>query len=221
MQAKSNPNSNLLQASALINRLSSDKFEAIMSKILEGLVSEKKLTEIFSAKDYDKLTQMLEVTERDLKLIFECILYFIERMAYFKSQKQMASVLQGAHLSQELIVTFFEVWKTRGEKYVNTLKRQQVCVDSGLKDFNWVLNMPLDYSQAQKEHYAILDHTNVKEGIVFRKDIRAPVFSFTFDLQGDGEQKVESANVQFNKTKLQSFFEEMEKIQIKIDELTN
>ena len=90
----------------------------------------------------------------------------------------------------------------RGEKYVSVLKKQQSCVENGLKDFNWVLNMPLDYSQAQKEQTAILDHQKVKEQLVFKKDIRAPQFEFTFDLQAQADEETKQVKVNFTKTKL-------------------
>jgi hypothetical protein len=58
----------------------------------------------------------------------------------------MGGILQSAALDPSLIETFFTIWKTKGERYVTMLKKQQTCVEHGLKDFNWVLNMPLDYS---------------------------------------------------------------------------
>lgn len=32
------------------------------------------------------------------------------------------------------------------QKSIAELKRQLVCTDAALKDFNWKLNMPLEYS---------------------------------------------------------------------------
>ena len=109
-------------------------------------------------------------------------------------------------------------------KTIAELKRQLVCTDHALKDFNWKLNMPLEYSQVQKDDKVILDHTQVKEGQVIRKDVRAPVIEFTFDMNTDaskGDEITESQKVNFNKVQLQAFFEELEKIQLKLDELTN
>ena len=109
-------------------------------------------------------------------------------------------------------------------KNLAELKRQLVCTDHALKDFNWKLNMPLDYSQVQKDDKVVLDHTQVKEGQVIRKDVRAPIIEFTFDLNTDatkGDAIDSSAKVNFNKVNLQQLFEEMEKIQLKLDELTN
>jgi len=61
---------------------------------------------------------------------------------------------------------------------------------------------------------------------VIRKDVRAPIIEFTFDLNTDAakegsHQIEESAKVNFNKVQLQQFFEELEKVQLKLDELTN
>ena len=54
--------------------------------------------------------------------------------------------------------------------------------------------------------------------------MRAPVIEFTFDLCTDAskaDEVAETAHVRFNKVQLQQLFEEMEKIQLKLDELTN
>ena len=103
-----------------------------------------------------------------------------------------------------------------------------MCTEAALKDFNWKLNMPLEYSQVQKDDKVILDHANVKEGQVLRKDVRAPLIEFTFDLNSDAVRESEgsgvvekSERVNFNKVQLQQFFEELEKVQLKLDELTN
>ena len=104
------------------------------------------------------------------------------------------------------------------------LKRQLVCTEAALKDFNWKLNMPLDYSQVQKDDKVILDHGGVKEGQVLKKDVRAPVIEFSFDLNSDAApdgQATQQQRVNFDKVQLQAFFEELEKVQLKLDELTN
>ena len=84
--------------------------------------------------------------------------------------------------------------------------------------------MPLDYSQVQKDDKVILDHSQVKEAQVIRKDVRAPVIEFTFDLCTDaskGDEIAHSKKVNFNKVQLQQMFEELEKVQLKLDELNN
>jgi hypothetical protein len=43
------------------------------------------------------------------------------------------------------------------------MKRQVIAADTILKDFNWVLNMPLDQSQVVKSGNAILDHAVARE----------------------------------------------------------
>lgn len=76
----------------------------------------------------------------------------------------------------------------------------------------------------QKDDKVILDHSAVKEGQVLKKDVRAPIIEFTFDLHSDSApegQIDQQQRVNFNKVQLQAFFEELEKVQLKLDELTN
>ena len=50
------------------------------------------------------------------------------------------------------------------------------------------------------------------------------MIEFTFDMNTDaskGDDITDSKRVNFNKVQLQQFFEELEKIQLKLDELTN
>ena len=69
----------------------------------------------------------------------------------------------------------------------NLLKKQQVCTDSILKEFNYKLSMPLESSHVQKSHHTILDHTGSapEEKDTILKDVRAPKIEITFDLQKD------------------------------------
>jgi len=60
---------------------------------------------------------------RDLGLVFDVLMYLVEKMAYFKSQKQVKEIMEGARIKEELMASFFEVWKEIGEKYVTTIKK--------------------------------------------------------------------------------------------------
>ena len=65
----------------------------------------------------------------------------------------------------------------------NLLKKQQVCTDSILKEFNYKLSMPLESSHVQKSNHTILDHGNApEEKDTILKDVRAPKIEITFDL---------------------------------------
>ena len=73
------------------------------------------------------------------------------------------------------------------------LKKQQVCTDSILKDFNFKLQMPLDTSAAQKSSKVILDQSGVVgPGEAMKKDVRAPTAEFSFQLQTDVHANSES-----------------------------
>ena len=116
---------------------------------------------------------------------------------------------------------------------LNLKKKQQVCTDSILKDFNYTLSMPLEHSHVQKSGHSILHHDPqfLEERNVIQKDIRAPEFCFTFDIQKDVHansqdprlkaQIDKSVQIQFSKVQLQSVFEELEKVQLKLDTLNN
>lgn len=58
------------------------------------------------------------------------------------------------------------------------LKKQLVCTDSILKDFNYTLSMPLEYSHVQKSDNVVLDHSGNDEKIVIKQDVRAPIIQF-------------------------------------------
>ena len=76
------------------------------------------------------------------------------------------------------------------------MKRQVIASDAVLKDFNWTLNMPLDQSHVMKSGNAVLDHSAPREQTVLTRDVRAPEFEFTFDLQTDEQARKDSENVQ-------------------------
>ena len=120
------------------------------------------------------------------------------------------------------------------------MKRQVIASDAILKDFNWVFSMPLEQSSVSKSGHAVLDHSAPREQSVLTRDVRAPLVEIAFDLQTDEQARKDSENVQqrnfqqlssanvktaeritFSKVNLQQFFEELEKIQIKIDQLNN
>lgn len=70
---------------------------------------------------------------------------------------------------------------------LNLKKKQQVCTDSILKDFNYTMSMPLEHGHVQKSGHATLHHDPqfIEEKNVIQRDVRAPEFTFTFDLQKD------------------------------------
>ena len=122
----------------------------------------------------------------------------------------------------------------RKKAQLNLLKKQQVCTDTILKDFNYKLSMPLEYSHVQKSTATLIHNAElaIDEKDVIKKDVRAPQIELTFDLQKDIHannqndpqmQSVidESYKVNFNKVQLQNFFEQLEKVQLKLDELNS
>ena len=112
---------------------------------------------------------------------------------------------------------------------LNLLKKQQVCTDSILKDFNFQLSMPLEHGHVQKSGNVVLDNQTVQEQDTIKKDVRAPVIEIQFDLQKDihansqdpAQQNIvdQTYKVNFSKVGLQQMFEQLERVQIRLDEL--
>lgn len=85
--------------------------------------------------------------------------------------------------------------------------------------------MPLDQSQVGKSGSAVLNHQAAREISVLQRDVRAPFVELTFETQRDDQvrQNLSESNshkIHFSKVQLQQFFEELEKVQIKLDELS-
>mmetsp|Transcript_29927 Transcript_29927/g.45768 ORF Transcript_29927/g.45768 Transcript_29927/m.45768 type:complete len:90 (+) Transcript_29927:113-382(+) len=89
--------------------------------------------------------------------------------------------------------------------------------------------MPLDASNVHKASNSLLASQHAQDSIA--KDVRAPLIEFSFELQKDNEansadpvvqEKVDDvARINFKKVELQQFFEELEKVQLRMDELNN
>lgn len=114
---------------------------------------------------------------------------------------------------------------------LNLKKKQQVCTDTILRDFNYKISMPLDQSHVEKTGNVVFNHQQAPpdERDAIQKDVRQTMVEFTFDLQKDvhaNDQDPEkqaitddSYKVNFTKVQLQNFFEELEKVQLQVDQL--
>ena len=96
-------------------------------------------------------------------------------------------------------------WKSNGNAYMTMLKEKGagLTTDRKLDEFDWKLAMPIGRSAVE----------NTKLGDL-KSNIQAAVAELTFEAAGD------KVALQLNKTQLQGLYEEIEKMQIKIDELT-
>ena len=102
------------------------------------------------------------------------------------------------------------------------MKEKRVCVDNTLKSFNFVLNLPLSQntldinvadSQSQTETIQAQDFVDI--------DSKAPIVDYVFNIQSSSREQEEKYTLQMNKTQVQDFFQNLEQIQIKLDELTH
>ena len=71
----------------------------------------------------------------------------------------------------------------REKAAMNLLKKQQVCTDSILKDFNYQISLPLEHAHMQKQNTVLFNSGNAaSETDSVRKDVRAPVIEMSFDI---------------------------------------
>ena len=96
-------------------------------------------------------------------------------------------------------------WKGYGPNYMNLIKEQSsgLTTERKLDAFNWSLGMPIAQSGVESS----------KLGDVM-PNARSAVAELSFDVGGDVSM------LRMTKTQLQGFYEELEKIQMKVDELT-
>ena len=92
--------------------------------------------------------------------------------------------------------------------------------------------MPLEYAHVQKSKQTVVDlAAPIEEKDTIKRDVRAPMIEMTFDLQKDvhansqdPEQRAvvdQTFKINFNKVGLQQMFEQLERVQLKLDELNN
>ena len=97
------------------------------------------------------------------------------------------------------------------------MKKQQVCTNAVLKDFNYQVNLPLEHAQVLKSKHVILNQAGAaNEGDSISKDVRAPVIEMTFDIQTDVHANSQDPTqhstidkqykINFSKSDLQTFF---------------
>ncbi len=95
-------------------------------------------------------------------------------------------------------------WKAHGNSYMSKLKEESVglTTDRKLESFAWKLAMPIAASE--------VDSSKLNDVM---PNARAAVAELAFEVQGD------TAALRLSKTQLQAFYEELERVQIRLDDL--
>ena len=208
-----------------------ENLEQFFERIIQGMVDNHTTKDIFSEKDFGQLEQIFTLPRNDLYTVIDISMYIFEKLAFSKQAKSQAKeLLEKAKFNSHICKAFESVWGQYGDNYTTSLKQRRVCVENGLDHIDWSLNIPLENSHILDEAKAILVKGNLDPEARLHKDAKAPFVEMTLSTsssQTDSansetakieDKKVSNASkIMFTKQLLQNFFEELEKVQGKLD----
>ena len=148
-----------------------------------------------------------------------------EALAY---SKKTAKTAFHKDLDQTVLSAFQAAWERGGDALTSALRRQRICTENGLESMNWVLNLPLEQSAMIEDIKAVFvkdEPEETKPEVRLARDTKAPLIEMSFKTSAGAvpgaTEEGKSHTVGFTKVGLQGFFEELEKIQVKLDETTS
>jgi hypothetical protein len=161
-----------------------------------------------------------------MRMVIKLSVYIFERLAF---NKKDASKLLSLGLHANIVNQIEVSWSEYGDALFNSLKKQRLCTPDGLDSFNWILNIPLENSEILAEAKAIFakdESEETKPHLRLVKDAKAPMVEMSFatsdtSVPGNPTEKKKTQSIKFTKQGLQGFFEELEKMQVKLDEIAN
>ena len=188
-----------------INSMKQQKFGQLCEHIISAMIEDKPNTEIFTDAQINQLCKMLDFERSNLLLVVDCVTYIYRECALLRGVKKIAKFLQDIGLAETYMEAVVLVWKSYGAKYLSIVKDKTVNLTSGSKfeGFNWKLSLPIAKSGTKSTKWGEL-----------MPNSRAAVADLEFTVDG------EKVGIELTKTQLQGMYEEFEKIQMKIDELT-
>jgi len=199
-----------------INKLEMNKFIDITKEIIQGLnynVSFDKLN------NFSTLIQNY-IGEANSLTFYRELRYLINKGVFNKISKKFKADLLELGFSQEKIDVFCDLLKNYIESFNEFNKQEEKSNLYELKDFQVKTEMPVNYTNYPIKTENIVNVTNndmKKQNLIFN--------FVTTDKNKSSEteksEKSETKNLIFemDKTQLSSFYEEIEKIQEKLDKL--
>ena len=188
-----------------INSLKEQKVTQLCEHILCVMIECKLGNQIFTETELNQLCKIFGLTRPALLLVTDCMTYIYYQCALLRGAKKIIKFLQDLALDPPYVEAVASAWKTHGAKYMSILKDKTInlTTDNKLEGFNWKLSLPIARSGVESTKWGEL-----------MPNERAAVAEMQFTVNK------EKASIELTKTQLQGLYEEFEKIQIKIDELT-
>eukprot|EP00831_Metopus_contortus_P028832 TRINITY_DN2384_c0_g2_i1.p1 TRINITY_DN2384_c0_g2~~TRINITY_DN2384_c0_g2_i1.p1 ORF type:complete len:171 (-),score=31.99 TRINITY_DN2384_c0_g2_i1:44-556(-) len=165
----------------------------------------KAQNQIFNEKEMSQLCKMFELDEAKLLLVIDTLMYIYRNCAFIRVPKKILPFFQEIALDESQMEGIMLAWKACGNNLMSMLREKSAgsTTDQKLDHFSWELSMPFAKSS--------VDNTILGD---IMPNQRAALADLRFEANG------EVADIRLSKTQLQGFYEELEKIQIKVDELT-
>ena len=189
----------------LVNATADDKFEAFAERILSQ-VHGKSGSSSFKAEELARLEKVFNVSDEKV----QCMIYFVEfvylQAAYclFKAAQLQEDLLKlGVHDPKAAILA--NLWQREGKQLIEQIRTSKRVSPTRLERIKWRLNL------------------NLASDV--RSKLKAPNALFEFNLINDEPQTAksnrDSFQIEFSKDQLYDFFNNLENIQKKIDELSS
>lgn len=214
-------NKNLTDAVKLLNKIEPDKVAIVFTRILTNNTAD--ITKLFTEREKEKFLKIFEMTEESFVNAINA-LYFLSLQAAFDKNFKVAEnqlVLMG--LSSAHIDELQGVWTDNAGAFVNSIKEKPVAIDKVLSSMSWSIKIPF-----QEGRLPVQEKLRFKEGDLeqsdfnnlYSDDVRNPHVFLSLGLSDAIQSgKKEDFVVKMNKTDVQEVFDQLERIQTKIDSL--
>lgn len=194
----------LTSAISILNKIESGKFPLLLSRIISRYHSPE-YTNYFSPNEIIKLETSLGIDRIQVQLVIDTIKFVIDKASYSALKPAtLANELMEIGLEEERAGVCAQAWGNNGKSVIERLKKEPFC-PSQLEDVHWRLNLQL----AQTD--------------LTRQKIPNAIFEFQISdsstVPGGGSSE-RNVTTEFTKDELYSFFNELEKIQAQLDQLT-
>ena len=188
-----------------INKLDMNKFIDIIKDILQGLNYDVKFDKLNS---FSTLIQNY-VGESNSLTFYREIRYLINKGVFNKLSKKFKTDLLQLGFTQEKIDVFSDLVKDYIVLFNEENKQQEKSNICELKDFIITTEMPVNFSNYQFKS----DKMNTTNN-----DMKKQNLLFNFEAK-DGNNNSKNLMFEMDKVQLSTFYEEIEKIQEKLDKL--
>jgi hypothetical protein len=194
----------------IINNSQIERLESFFNYVLENFSLENTYDKIFSIHE---IISEIFGNNIDASHFYRQVKYLINKGCYNRLLKKFKNDLINLNLEESRVDLIIDLIKNYYEKIIEIQKKEELNTNKSIVSFEVLTEMPV-----VNTNYKILN-----ENGEFNKDLRKQDILLKLKIDSnfsDEETKIENNEdiiIQMDKTKLVSFYEEIEKIQEKLD----